>query len=699
MRFPRLLAVFAVASLLVCAACGDTPADRPDSAVDAAVLDAAVDASISDGGVDAGLDAGLDASAPLDAGEDASLPDTDAGCTSNAACDDGDACTVDTCDLGSCNSVAVATDDGDICTVDACDPVTGVSHVAVTIDDGDACTVDACDPLTGVTHVALSIDDGNICTVDACDPATGIAHAPVSVDDGNGCTTDSCDPATGIAHTPVSVDDSNSCTTDSCAPATGTVTHAPLSVGTPCSEGGGVVCDGAGMCVAYPAVASTTPADGASTVASTSVAVTFTAAMTPATLTAQTAAGACTGSLQVSLDNFASCIALSSASPLMSGGGTVATLSAAPGLLVNHTYQVRVTTAAASLAGLSLGAQFTMTVGFSTQSPDLCAGSVVIAQVYGGGGNLGATQRNDYVVLHNRGAAPASLAGWSLQYASAAGTSWVAAALAGSIASGGYYLVQGASGGAAGALLPTADATTSSNLSGTAGKVALVRNTTALTVACPTGAPIVDFVGYGATACFEGATATPAPSNTTAVFRAQSACADVNDNGVDFAVGAPTPLNSASPAAVCSCAVLNESDVAAEADYCTVQFPLSLSVAAAASSGNVFGQVYELGLTEAAGASAAVRAQLGFGPATANPEYEAGWSWTNATYNIQVAGNDEYRASFTAPAAGSYRYAYRFSLDSGVTWTVCDENAGDSGAGSNAGLTFDLASLPVLTVP
>jgi len=54
----------------------------------------------------------------------------------------------------------------------------------------------------------------------------------------------------------------------------------------------------------------------------------------------------------------------------------------------------------------------------------LAAGNVVISQVYGGGGNSGATLRNDYIELFNRSAAPVSLAGWSVQYASSAGNTW-----------------------------------------------------------------------------------------------------------------------------------------------------------------------------------------------------------------------------------------------------------------------------------
>ena len=47
---------------------------------------------------------------------------------------------------------------------------------------------------------------------------------------------------------------------------------------------------------------------------------------------------------------------------------------------------------------------------------------------------------------------------------------------------------------------------------------------------------------------------------------------------------------------------------------------------------------------------------------------------------------------------GTHRYAYRVSLDRGFTWTYCDTAQGDFGARSNAGLTFDLDSLGVLTV-
>ncbi|WP_017170590.1 lamin tail domain-containing protein, partial [Xanthomonas phaseoli] len=71
---------------------------------------------------------------------------------------------------------------------------------------------------------------------------------------------------------------------------------------------------------------------------------------------------------------------------------------------------------------------------------------VVISQVYGGGGNSGATLRSDFIELHNIGSAPVSLDGWSVQYASAAGSSWQVTPLAGTVAAGGYYLIKQADG-------------------------------------------------------------------------------------------------------------------------------------------------------------------------------------------------------------------------------------------------------------
>ena len=546
------------------------------------------------------------------------------------------------------------------------------------------------------------------CSSNVCGVNNTAVGTPTSAQTSADCKKNQCDGAGNIGSSADNTDvptDGNQCTGDVCT--AGVPSNPSSPAGTACNQSGGTVCDGAGTCAAIPQVASTSPSDATLPVAAPPVAVTFTIAMNPATLTGQTTAGACSGSIQVSLDNFASCVAFSSAAATMSGGNTTATFTTAPGLLVNRIYKIRVTTAAASATGNALAAQFTTATGFTTTTPNLCNGSLVMSQVYGGGGNAGAQYTHDFVELHNRGTTTLSLAGLSLQYTSSAGTIWNGggsgvALLSGSIPAGGYFLVRLATGGAVGAALPTPDLTPAAALplSATNGKIALINGTAQIANgACPPAATTVDFVGYGSADCKEGALVVPVLSNTTAALRAQSGCADVNNNGADFSVVAPLPRNGVSAAVPCTCAVENESNSALEADYCAVQFPLSLSVAAGASTGLIFGRIFETGTTEAAGANGNVRAQLGYGLPTVNPEYEAGWTWTNATFNIQSGNNDEYQASFTAPASGSYRYVYRFSNNQGVSWTVCDQNAGDGGAGSNAGLLFAFADEPVLTVP
>jgi VCBS repeat-containing protein len=186
---------------------------------------------------------------------------------------------------------------------------------------------------------------------------------------------------------------------------------------------------------------------------------------------------------------------------------------------------------------------------FGVAQPALAVStSVVISQVYGGGGNTGATYKNDFIELYNRSSSPVSLVGWSVQYASATGTSWTPTNLSGSIAPGSYYLIQEAAGTGGTTNLPTPDASGSIAMSGTAGKVALVNSTTLLSGSgCPIGPTVVDFVGFGTTAnCFEGSSPAPAPSNTNADIRANSGATDTDSNSADFTAALANPRNSSS---------------------------------------------------------------------------------------------------------------------------------------------------------
>ncbi|MBQ0929331.1 ExeM/NucH family extracellular endonuclease [Ideonella alba] len=181
------------------------------------------------------------------------------------------------------------------------------------------------------------------------------------------------------------------------------------------------------------------------------------------------------------------------------------------------------------------------------------ATGVVISQVYGGGGNSGATLKNDFIELFNGGASPVSLAGWSVQYNSTTGTgTWLKTDLSSVVLQPRqYYLVQEAQGAGGTQDLPTPDAIGSIAMGSTGGKVALVSNLTPLVGDKPVSAAIVDLVGFGSANYFEGTGAAPAPSNTTADQRAAGGCTDTDQNNADFAVAPPNPRNTAAPLGSC----------------------------------------------------------------------------------------------------------------------------------------------------
>ena len=127
-------ALLLVLPVMLWAGCGSTI--RAD-------FDGTTDADDETGG-DPANDHGGDA-----AGESEGDPAVDAGglCTVDAECDDGDACTGDSCDDGTCTYVALHCEDGNPCTDDACDPSVGCVFPdnAAPCDDGDPCTQpDAC---------------------------------------------------------------------------------------------------------------------------------------------------------------------------------------------------------------------------------------------------------------------------------------------------------------------------------------------------------------------------------------------------------------------------------------------------------------------------------------------------------------------------------------------------------------------------
>ncbi|WP_308169982.1 lamin tail domain-containing protein [Acrocarpospora catenulata] len=171
---------------------------------------------------------------------------------------------------------------------------------------------------------------------------------------------------------------------------------------------------------------------------------------------------------------------------------------------------------------------------------------VVISAVYGGGGNSGATIKNDYIELANTTGAPIDVSTWSVQYASAAGAVFQMTTLTGSIPAHGRYLIQQAAGAGGTLNLPTPDAIGTIPMSATSGVVALVTAQIPLVgcgISCATAPNVKDLVGYGATANVE-TLAAPGLTNTTAAARS-GAMVDTDNNAADFTAGVPKATNSA----------------------------------------------------------------------------------------------------------------------------------------------------------
>jgi DNA/RNA endonuclease G (NUC1) len=179
-------------------------------------------------------------------------------------------------------------------------------------------------------------------------------------------------------------------------------------------------------------------------------------------------------------------------------------------------------------------------------STNVARPEVLISQVYGGGGNSGATYTHDFVELFNPGDQPVTVAGWRVSYTSPAGSSWTSGAtlpVGAIIQPGGYFLIQMAPGAGGTTALPTPDATGNAAMGAAAGKVVLARTSATPSGVCPEG---VDLVAYGSTANCPTPTATL--NNTTAALRKDSGCAYTGSSSADFSTGAPSPRNSGSPA-------------------------------------------------------------------------------------------------------------------------------------------------------
>lgn len=132
-------------------------------------------------------------------------------------------------------------------------------------------------------------------------------------------------------------------------------------------------------------------------------------------------------------------------------------------------------------------------------------------------------------------------------------------------------------------------------------------------------------------------------------------------------------------------------------DWCklggeAIEAPPVVSLRVGETGPVVYGQVYKQGVTDSANAGAGIKGQLGVGAPGSDP---ATWTWSDATFNVDTSSgaNDEFQAMLPTPAAGSYKFAFRFNHDDGP-WAYCDADGL-----ANAGFTESQAGSLTVTAP
>ena len=306
--------------------------------------------------------------------------------------------------------------------------------------------------------------------------------------------------------------------------------------------------------------------------------------------------------------------------------------------------------------------------------------NIVISQVYGGGGNSGAPYKNDFIELYNLGTTTVSLSSWSIQYASASGNSWDVTNLSGDLAPGQYYLVQ-LDGGTTGSDLPTPDITDTTDMSATAGKIALVNTVNPLTdIGCPFSASVIDFVGYGTSAnCYETAVA-PAPSNTTAILRT-NVCTDTDNNSTNFATGAPNPRNTTSTIIPCLRVIDISSSVADGTYQRSAVIPIQITFSTNVNV-NVFSGTPTLTLETGTNDTKAV--------------YASGSGTDKLTFNYTVVSGDvSVDLDYVSPTALVLNGGTITGAVGNAVLTLPDPGTPGS-LGANKDIVIDNAALPVV---
>ena len=190
---------------------------------------------------------------------------------------------------------------------------------------------------------------------------------------------------------------------------------------------------------------------------------------------------------------------------------------------------------------------------------------------------------------------------------------------------------------------------------------------------------------YSGTLMVPGATTGPVTYTLAARFS--------GDDGATWTIADRDGASNGVQAAQLSQLTVTKSSV----DWCklggeAIEAPPMVSVRVGAAGPTVYGQVYRQGVTDMAGAGAQVKGQLGYGASGSDPST---WTWVDATFNRDTnnGANDEFMAALPVPAAGAYKFAFRFNQADGP-WAYCDADGL-----ANGGFSEDQAGSLTVTAP
>jgi hypothetical protein len=123
--------------------------------------------------------------------------------------------------------------------------------------------------------------------------------------------------------------------------------------------------------------------------------------------------------------------------------------------------------------------------------------------------------------------------------------------------------------------------------------------------------------------------------------------------------------------------------------------PAAVTSIQTCQSVTVLAQVFEPGVTEAAGANAGVTVWIAYNTANTDPATWPASSWVRATYNANVGNNDEYKRTVTGLAAGTYYFASRVQLNGGP-FRYGASNSGFYNATTNPNAALTVNAIPAI---